>query len=208
MRPEQYWIQRGADVIGLDAMRSDCRQADTYRAIADWLIRLGDGDVLDVGCNVAALAVFLRYAGWCGRYVGVDTNPHALKIAKRRETVPPDDKQLSSGVQRGNIRRLKFAARQFQAVVVKDVIEHLESAEPLREAFRVARESVVVATYLPWTDGPSVIERHADGYYTNRYNADDMAALAGDCGFGLVESLVVSETTGWPNQITFWRRIR
>ena len=198
MKPEEYWIMRGENVIGTDVL--DCgtgaRQAATYQAIADALLECGVSDVLDVGCNVAALALFLRAAGFTGRYVGVDTNPYALRVARTH----------GANVETGDLRRLSFTGKAYQAAVVKDVIEHLESPEPLREAFRVARGYVIVSTYLPWTDESPVIAAHADGYYTNRYRFADITALAAQCGFSLIGTLTVSETTGAPNQMTLWAR--
>jgi SAM-dependent methyltransferase len=198
MKPEEYWVLRGSDVIGQDVLRDGAaaRQAATYQAVATWVMAYRIEDVLDVGCNVAALALFLRAAGYDGLYKGLDTNPYALRIARAR----------GESVDDGNLRNLDFGEKAYQAVVVKDVIEHLESPEPLSEAFRVAREYVVVATYLPWTDAPAAITRHADGYYTNRYRFADVTALAARCGFDLIETQIVNEANGQPNQVTLWRR--
>lgn len=195
MMPEDFW--KYEDVVGTDVLRDgvNARQAPTYRAIAKWIVTNKITDVLDVGCNVAALAMFLRLEGFKGFYSGVDTNPHALKIARQRETVLV-----------GNLRNLEYGEQDCQLVVVKDVVEHLESYKPLAEAFRVAREYVIVGTYLPWTDGPEKIEKHSDGYFANRYRFADVEAFANECGFELVDTWAIAETTGWGNQVTIWKR--
>lgn len=195
MMPEEFW--KYEDVVGTDVLREgvSARQAPTYQAIAKWIIAHGITDVLDVGCNVAALAMFLRLNGYTGFYAGIDTNPHALKVAQLREFVLE-----------GNLRNLEYGEQDYPLVVVKDVVEHLESYKTLAEAFRVAREYVIVGTYLPWTDEPEKIEKHSDGYFANRYRFADVEAFANECGFELIETLAVNETTGWANQVTFWKR--
>jgi ubiquinone/menaquinone biosynthesis C-methylase UbiE len=200
VRPEEYWVAYGENVVGTDVLRdgSQARQAATYQAIVDWIIARGIEDVLDVGCNVAALAMFLRLSGYSGAYAGIDANPYALYIAEHS----------GEAVQIGNIRNLEYPDRSFQCVVVKDIIEHLESYDALVEPFRVARQYVVVGTYLPWTDGEPEITRHSDGYFANRYRSQDVIDLAAQCNFSLIQTLAVSEATGWPNQVTFWERNR
>lgn len=196
-RPEEYWIQRGEDVIGTDVLSAGplARQAAAYQGITDWITRLGVTEVLDVGCNVAALATFLRSAGWQGAYFGMDTNPFALDLVGEREDV-----------ELGDLRDLPVGNRMFQAVVVKDVIEHLESPAPLSEAFRAADQYVIVGTYLPWTDEPASIVRHADGYYTNRYRFTDIRDLAAGCDFFVDDIIWPNETNGQPNLLTLWKR--
>jgi SAM-dependent methyltransferase len=197
IQPEEYWILREDDVIGTDVLNegSEARQAATYQAIVRWIIEHGITEVLDVGCNVAALAMYLRAAGYVGQYFGLDTNPFALRIARQRENVAL-----------GNLRLLDCQDEAYQSVVVKDVIEHLESPEPLTEAFRAAREFVIVGTYLPWTHEPASIVRHADGYYTNRYRMGDIVELANRCGYSLSDVRQVNEASGQPNQLTLWKR--
>lgn len=197
MRPEDYWINRGEDVIGLDVLADGehARQAATYETIARLIYGNQPLLVLDIGCNVAALKDFLEQQRFLGLYVGIDTNKHALKIAQRKALVEV-----------GNLRKLRFSDRQFHSVVVKDVIEHLESPEPLREAFRVSNRYVIIATYLPWHDAPSQIAQHPDGYYTNIYNRQEIIALARECGFELIETIPTKETNGTANEVTVWER--
>lgn len=198
MNPEQYWRNRGPDVIGLDVLSEDsaARQAATYQAIAHWVMKTRAANVLDVGCNVAALALYLRQQGYAGSYLGVDSNAYALYMVKREQATL------------GNLRALPFKDKQFDAVVVKDVIEHLEDYTPLREAFRVASHSAIVATYLPWSTEAAVIERHPDLYFINRYRESDIGELAADCGFRLVETQIIHESNGWPNQVVRWERVQ
>lgn len=196
MKPEQYWIERGRDVIGTDVLREGvgARQAATYQAIVRWIIEHGITQVLDVGANVAALYMFLHMADYRGLYVGVDTNPNVQSAACVNVNV-------------GDLRNLEFGDQEFECVVVKDVIEHLESYEPLAEAFRVARKYVILAVYLPFTNDEPIIQQHADGYYLNRYKRQDVLAFAKRCGFEFCDvSLDLFERDGAPNTVWCWRR--
>lgn len=196
MRPEDYWIARGEDVIGLDVLTDgeSARQAATYQAIVDVVIRRQIKSVLDIGCNVTALKMFLDRYDFQGFYIGVDTNINALSRTGMLLAAE------------GDLRQLGFLNEMFQCSIVKDVIEHLESPEPLREAFRVASEYTIIATYLPWHDAPSEIVQHPDGYYTNTYNRQEIIDLARECGFELVETIATQETNGTPNEVTVWER--
>ncbi len=201
MRPEDYWIGLGENVIGLDVLKDDiyARQYETYKAIAVLVVEKRAQTVLDIGCNYGVLKQYLYVANYLGAYVGLDSNPAAIELAQRLYS--------SEAFHVENIRKLKTASSFWDCVIVKDVIEHLESIEPLREAFRVSSKYVIIATYLPWHDAPSVIQQHPDGYYTNTYNRTEVIALARECGFELEETVRTQETNGTPNEITVWRRI-
>lgn len=198
MKPEHYWIKRGQDVIGLDVADDveGTRQSMTYHTLATVIRSSGCDVVLDIGCNSAVLALYLDTVNYYGGYVGLDSNPYALALAS-----------VIAPVIQGNLRALPFPAQSFDAVVVKDVIEHLESFTLLAEAFRVARRLVILAVYLPFEDGPEVITRHADGYYTNVYSFYEVIAYALTQGFTLRAVEHTREANGTDNQITVWERI-
>jgi len=201
VRPEDYWIGLGENVIGLDVLRdgNEARQFSTYMVIVNVILDKRFRSVMDIGCNYGVLAVFLSRSAWQGDYVGIDNNPYAIHhVLSRHES-------YYVGV--GNLRKLSTGSKAFDCVVIKDVIEHLESIEPLREAFRVSSNYVIIATYLPWHDAPSVIQQHPDGYYTNTYNRAEVLALGRECGFECTETLRVNETNGTPNEVTLWRRV-
>ena len=200
MTPEQYWIDRGTDVIGIDVLRDGdkARQAATYKVIADLVTgHYGALYVLDVGCNFGILEMYLRRNVFSGRYLGLDSNPSAIAYGKR----------IGNHVRQGNLRALEQPDRNAEVVVVKDVLEHLENIQPLREAFRVAWNAVIVSVYIPWTNDPEQIVQHDDGYYTNRYCLSDVIALASECGWTLVQTIDTRETNGTPNTVYVWERV-
>lgn len=197
--PEEFWIDLGSNIIGRDVIREkeDARQYPTYRALLDWIAAHNPATILDVGCNYAPLGVFLAQVGYPGRYCGVDSNLYALMHARR----------LGVEVHFGNLRHLDYVSHAVDAVIVKDVIEHLESYTLLAEAFRVAAQWVVVSTFLVWSDAPQVIVRDPNGYYMNRYNRADVYALAHTQGFEVRETIAVWEQNGAANEIVVFRRV-
>lgn len=197
MRPEDYWISLGENVIGLDVLTEGehARQAATYQAIAQTITDLKITNVLDVGCNVAALYTFLMMQDYTGDYLGIDSNPYAVEAAR-----------LTAPAIEGNLRALDFVDQAFDCVVVKDVIEHLENCEPLREAFRVARQYVILAVYLPFASDETVTIRKMEGYYINAYSWSDIRGLALACGFRWIKRSWPVETNGWQNEMVVWIR--
>lgn len=200
MRPEQYWIDRGTDVIGTDVLHEwdSARQAETYKAIVDLIMaHFAAESVLDAGCNFGVLQMWLRRAAYMWDYVGVDSNPHAVAYGRA----------LHNDVKSGNLYVLDFPDRSIDVVVVKDVIEHLKDFTALGEALRVARRGVIVATYLPWVDGPGKIRKQPEGYYTNVYSKVMVKAFALGCGWTLTETIDTRETNGTPNAVYVWERL-
>lgn len=197
MQPEEYWIGRGSDVIGTDVIADgrNARQAATYGRIAKHIQLRGLTDVLDIGCNICALYYFLGLMNWEGRYRGIDSNPYVVDRAFQ-----------NAQVDIGNLRLLPYADKHFQAVVVKDVIEHLESYELLAEAFRVCKDTLYISTYIPWTREKQAIVKHADGYYTNRYSVDDVINFAAKYSFWISFSVYTLETNGTINQTNIFER--
>lgn len=195
MNPEQYWINLGAEVIGLDVLQDgeDTRQADTYRMIARLVVDSKIRTVLDVGANYGVMEDWLRRAGYEGLYTGIESNFNAVTKAM----------DLGHPVAIGNIRDVLPSC---DVIVVKDVIEHLEDYQPLRNVFRAAKELVILAVYLPFHDDPDVIQRNPDGYYTNTYNRQGVIDLAQTCGFELVETITAHESNGTANAIYVWGR--
>jgi SAM-dependent methyltransferase len=193
-KPEQYWIDRGKDVIGMDVLRdgNNARQAPTYRAIAQEVLASCDADfevsILDIGCNVGALEKFISWAAQNRRievqYVGIDSNPKAVEYCQA----------MGLDVSIGNLRELPVA--QFDCVVVKDVLEHLEDLELARGAFAIASKTVIISFFMPpirdFVD--ESIKKTEQGYYHNKYNEGKLMLLILSCGFSLVKRIDTWET--------------
>ena len=196
MRPEDYWINLGENVIGQDVLADGdkARQAATYKAIAKLIGDLSVQSVLDIGCNYGILQWWLSENGWDEYYLGVDTNRFAIKLGLK----------CGFNVEVEDLHDLP--KRYFQCVVVKDVIEHLASIEPLRQAFDRTARYLILSLYLPLHDLPTQIIHNPAGYYTNTYNRQDVMRLAKECGFTLVRDMFTKETNGTDNEIIVWGR--
>ncbi|MBC7232567.1 MAG: class I SAM-dependent methyltransferase [Chloroflexi bacterium] len=122
--PEAYWILRKWNVLGnMDlAQLLKSRQIDTYRALYEAIKARSVTQVVDLGCNIAALGQLLYHYGWSGIYVGVDYNPFALAAASKALTIAKSTHILVQA----NIRALPFRCDCFECIVIKDVLEHME----------------------------------------------------------------------------------
>lgn len=201
MKPPEHWWTTLPEVIGQDVLKlgQSARQAATYNAVVEAILQARPQKLLDVGANFGILNMWLTIkAGtslWGGTYTGVDSNPQAVALANR----------LGNPVIEGNVRSLPFDDRAFDCVVMKDVIEHLESADLLSEVFRVARKRVLIAVYLPWSDDPTMTTI-IDGFYRTVYNKDAMLRLIEGYGFRMASEQSIAEKDGTMNALYFWER--
>jgi ubiquinone/menaquinone biosynthesis C-methylase UbiE len=204
--PESYWIRRGENLVGgtptLQELRQT-RQVSTYRAIFEAIQTLGVHHVLDLGCHIAALAQLIYDWGYQGSYTGVDSNTYALKEAQK---ALEQQKGKVSFVQ-ANIRSLGFADKTTLCVVMKDVLEHMEDFRPLlKEAARVSAKYVIIANFIPWTEGKTIIQRESEGFYHNLYNRQEVYNFAHDLGFRVQEIISALEKDARPNEIVVFVR--
>jgi len=203
--PESYWVLRGKNVIGQaspEELRKG-RQIETYYAIFNAIENRSLTQVVDLGCNVAALGQLLYYWGYSGAYVGIDTNLYALRVAKRNLSSISDYCHLANA----NIRALPFNDRSCKCVVMKDVLEHMEDFRPLlREAARISLRYIIVANFIPWTEGRTIIRRESQGFYHNMYNRHDVYSFAKELGLEVQEVLSALEKNARANEVVVFSR--
>ena len=107
---------------------------DAQKARLDWLKGSVTGRALEVGCNWGFSTV------WIGACAGIDINPTNIHLARL----------LAPGVEftPGDARDLPYEDKEFDTVVVPDMLEHLDFEEDvpkvLSEALRVAGKRVLV----------------------------------------------------------------
>ncbi len=121
---------------------------------------LADCDsVLDLGCGTASPIMFMPCK--LQSSVGVDVLPEYLRLAKQRNT---HDRYVS-----GDITKIEFRPKSFDAVVALEVIEHLTAQEGQRLIFRMetwAKKKIIVSTpngYLP-LGGVDSFRTHNSGW--------------------------------------------
>jgi ubiquinone/menaquinone biosynthesis C-methylase UbiE len=202
IRPEEYWINLGSNVVG-NMTREQMlinRQIDTYKALCKLIADITTKQVADLGCNVSMLGVLLREAGYQGEYIGVDSNPNALKIAQNNL----GRYKFPYKCVKANLRQLDFKDSIFETVVLKDVLEHMEDFRPiLSETMRVAGRYALIANFIPWTEGDTIICQQPDGYYHNLYARKEIYHFIAQAGFDVVSVTSAMEKDSRPNEVVF-----
>ncbi|GEM_PF-3448343 len=203
--PEDYWHNLGENVVGnisKDEMLVS-RQIDTYKVICRIIAGLPVHYVADLGCNVSIMGVLLRESGYTGEYIGIDANPHALTIAEKNLSRYENPYKLF----KGNLRKLNFPSNSFECTILKDVLEHMEDFRPvLGEALRVASMYAVVANFIPWTEGETIIRKEPTGYFHNLYARKEVYAFIREHGYDVVSVTSSLEKDARPNEIVLLRR--
>jgi ubiquinone/menaquinone biosynthesis C-methylase UbiE len=205
IKPEEYWINLGSNVVG-NMTREQMlinRQIYTYKVICKLIADISTKQVADLGCNVSTLGVLLREDGYQGEYIGVDSNPNSLKIAPKNL----ERYQFPYKYVQANLRQLDFADRAFDTVVLKDVLEHMEDFRPfLGETLRVAGRYALIANFIPWTEGETIICQQPDGYYHNLYARREIYNFIAQAGFDVVSVKSAMEKDSRPNEVVFLSR--
>jgi ubiquinone/menaquinone biosynthesis C-methylase UbiE len=206
MKPEQYWVQRGENLIARCTVKEllEGRQASTYRALWAAVAARRVKQVCDLGCNTGAVGKVLFHEGFTGEYTGVENNPYALKVGIE----DPEWCNARPIFRHGNVRKLDIKNREYECVTMKDVLEHLEDFKPaLGEAFRIADRYVIIAQFIPWENFPPIIKKEPEGYYHNRYNRRAVYDFAKSCGWVIEETIQTKEGDRNNEVAVFTRRL-
>jgi SAM-dependent methyltransferase len=140
--------------------------------------RLGSGPILDLGCGTGGL--LRRLAGAAvGRFqVGLDMEPVAAAIARRKS---------GAAVAIGSANKIPFASGAFAAVVSLDVICHrsVDSRAALTEVRRcLAQEGMLVINLPAYRWLASAHDRRV--HSARRYTKGEVASLIAGAGFTVV----------------------
>jgi 2-polyprenyl-3-methyl-5-hydroxy-6-metoxy-1,4-benzoquinol methylase len=123
---QEYWSR---------ADRWESNSFGDAEALADEVIRLGPGNVLDVGCGMGTLVLTLRQRGIDAR---------GLDVARR--TVEEANRRAPGCFEVGSILDIPHPDESFDIVLCLDVLEHLDEADvptALAELHRVSRQAVL-----------------------------------------------------------------
>jgi SAM-dependent methyltransferase len=124
-------------IAGLLAYLHPPRRAD-LDASALYLDAVPDGRLLEVGCGAGKTLAYLQSLGW--RAVGTDLDGEAVAVAA----------SLGVDARHGALEALAFPANNFDAVVVKHVIEHLpDPRATLREIRRILKPGGTLIVLTP-----------------------------------------------------------
>lgn len=137
-----------------------------------YLDRLGPAErILDLGCGTGG---FGREHDGDAVVVGVDVDTHALQTAREFEEVLLVDLKENM---------LPFANRTFDAVVAKDILEHVPNPRPVvDELYRVLEPGGTVLASVPMAK-PEVI--WADYTHVRGFTEGAIRTLLKDAGFDI-----------------------
>jgi ubiquinone/menaquinone biosynthesis C-methylase UbiE len=205
LSPEEYWVNRGENVIGNQTKEQMLanRQIDTYKVICGLIFELSPQKVVDCGCNVGILGVLLRDQGFNKEYVGIDFNPNALKVAEKNMASYGG----SSIFYQANLRHMDFQDQAFELVVLKDILEHMEDFRPvLSDVLRVSNKYAIISNFIPWAEGSSVIRKEPAGFFHNFYSRREVYQLIQDAGFDVLSVTSTLEQDARPNEVVLLQR--
>jgi SAM-dependent methyltransferase len=154
------------------------RPGDKYRRHVDRIVRwVAERRVLDVG---AGDGLILSKLGAAAR--GCDDEPTAIEAAKSRGIV----------VEPGDAYRLPYGDEAFEAVLLADVLEHLDRPEAaLVEARRVLSGALYVTT-PPRDITPGQL---LDRFHVQEWSPEELVRLVESVGFRLEGRVVKGEKT-------------
>lgn len=136
-----------------------------YKEHADFInMWVSEAHVLDVGAGDGVITALLGIEG-------VDNEPEAVRLAQLK----------GANVKLGDAYSLPYKDKEFDAVLLIDVLEHLERPQDaLREAKRVARHSLYVVTPPKRSDG-----KLTDKFHYQEWTPQELIDLVEAQGFRL-----------------------
>jgi SAM-dependent methyltransferase len=167
------------------------------RTIFEWVEPRDDSVILDVPCGRGFYLNMLRYVSGCTLY-GAELEPAVLEKARANVGHLPD-----VHLTRANIYTLPYPDATFDAVILSEILEHIDDdVAALKEAMRVLKPGGVAAITVPHANYPfwwdpinktleSLFQTHIQqgmfaGIWANHvrlYTRDQLRQSALDAGF-------------------------
>lgn len=178
--PTLAWLEVGMDYFEVQAMLEHEDRHWWYRGrrriVCQELANLCVGSgarVLDAGCGSGRL---LDELGGYGHVTGLDLNPHAVEVARRRG---------HADVVQGPVEQLPWPEATFDLVISLDMVEHTaDDRVTLRELRRVAKPGgrflMTVPAYDALWSTHDVFNNHH-----RRYDRAMVRALAAETGWSI-----------------------
>ena len=138
-----------ASVAYMTRNEADMAFKKRVQTVFDWVEPSDDKVILDVPCGQGFYLNMLRHVSRC-RLAGVEKHWRVLKKAQQNVGALP-----GIALHNADIRALPYADRTFDAVIMSEILEHLDDdAVALAEAYRVLKPGGVVAITVPHANYP------------------------------------------------------
>ncbi len=150
-----------------------------WALVERWLSQHRPADpckLLDLGCGTGHNLVELSRRGY--EVVGIDLSLFGLQMAAAR--LP------KFAVVQGNVEELPFADRTFHALIALDILEHVDDAKAVSEAYRVLKPAGLALFTVPaWPSLYSYRDRAAG--HLRRYRPNQLRQLLKGTGFEVLQ---------------------
>lgn len=177
-------VGRGLPAVcsyGMPRLYNETIHACQSHALAVWLRRCRDLDVLDVGCGVGRWSLTLASQG--NRVLGVDISSRMVELAKTRN----DERGLNCEFQVGDAVSFD-AARRFDLVLGVTVLQHVVDGADLRDAvFNMARHVRQSGTLILLEVAPTHATDRCDSPIFRTRTFASYAQLLSEAGLNVVE---------------------
>ncbi len=148
-------VNTPATGVDIDTIRHMTRnEADMafkkrVQTIFEWVQPTDDSLILDLPCGRGFYINMLRYVSGC-RLVGADLDWDVMQMAQANVGHLP-----GVSLNRVNIYHMPYADNTFDAVILSEVLEHVDDdVTALQEAYRVLKPGGVVAITVPHANYP------------------------------------------------------
>lgn len=132
--------------------------------------------VLDVGCGTGLL---LQELSEHYDVTGIDMSPQALALCKERGL---------TNVSLGSATAMNFPDRSFDAILLLDVLEHIEDDNVVaKEMYRVLKPGGVAIVFVPAFQFLWGVTDEASKHF-RRYTRPHLKSVLGQAGFGIVRA--------------------
>lgn len=148
---EQGWLseQQASTLARLLRNESDMAYRRRVRTMLRYLAPRPGQTILDCGTGMGFYARAINRLFPACRVVGIDADPRALAFAR-------DHVGSQTALARCDILHLPFGEGSFDAVIMSEVLEHLEDdLQGLRQVHRVLRPGGVLAVTVPYARYPA-----------------------------------------------------
>lgn len=122
---------------------------DWYKYLVDRCVRFCKGSTIEVGCGDGLLANKLAEKGL--EVLGIDTDPHAISLARSKREEGSDVVFLQRGIE--DVANPDWEVLDYEYLTCLNVIEHLDKPELVRDFIRTNITKGAIITTIDYQGG-------------------------------------------------------